>query len=190
MPRGGPGYRLKLTQRREKAAEMYLRGFRQSEIGEQLGIDQSTVSDDLRAVQKLWMERAAEHLDAHKAKELHRIDDLERTYWDAWERSKKPLKVKTQEMLSSGGLTDEQGNPVPEEKKARLSEEEQTGNVAYLQGVERCIAMRCKLLGLNAPEKTAQTDPTGTREARAIRYIEVVRNAANGGPASAPAPAG
>jgi hypothetical protein len=34
----------------------------------------------------------------------------------------------------------------------------------YLEGIMSCIERRCKLLGLDAPNKVAPTDPTGTEE--------------------------
>lgn len=131
-----------------QVAEQYLRGVPQATIAAALGIDQSTVSRDLKALQEQWAAHATALLDTHKAAELARIDGLERTYWEAWAASK------TYKRETQAGARGPDGKAQP--TRASVTSEARPGNPAFLAGVERCIALRCKLLGLNAPEKHEQ----------------------------------
>lgn len=142
-----------------RIADLYLQGKTQVEIADIVGLDQSQVSRDLATVQARWRNDTAINLDEAKQVELSRIDTLERTYWDAWERSLEE-KVKTRtEQTSNGG----KGKDAEASKTAKASVEKETllGNPAYLAGVMNCIERRCKLLGLDAPTKVAPTTPDG-----------------------------
>lgn len=140
---------------RQRIADMYLRGMHQDEIGEVVGLSQGQISGDLAFIQKQWLENTTMNLDEFKAKELARIDHLERHYWAAWETSKTERTKSRQETDGSkkdGKLT---------VKKASTEKEQRDGNPAFLDGVMKCIDRRCKLLGLDAPTKIAPTTPDG-----------------------------
>jgi hypothetical protein len=111
---------LAVHAKRERVAEMYLRGLTQAAIAEKENTTQATISRDLAAIKKAWQQSAIRHFDEDVNKELDRIDLLERTYWEGWQRS---------------------------------CREGRDGNPSWLAGVERCVERRCKLLGLDAPEK-------------------------------------
>lgn len=120
-------------------AEAYLRGHLQHEIAQREGVVQATISNDLKAVQRLWREAAVRDLDAHKERELARLDLLERTYWQAWERSLTERQIShTKTANKKSGDTMEAG----------LKKEQRDGDPRFLDGVLSCIAARCKLLGL------------------------------------------
>jgi len=91
------------------------------------------ISADIQTIVTAWQERASDDIGKLRAEQLAKIDKLEETYWQAWERSlaldKKFTRVGSQPV--SQVMTESDGNP------------------AFLQGVERCIAQRCKLLGLD-----------------------------------------
>lgn len=65
-------------------ARLYCQGMRQVDIAEMLGITQQQVSYDLKRIQKRWQTECIEAISQGKARELARIDELERTYWGAW----------------------------------------------------------------------------------------------------------
>lgn len=132
--------RVEITNRRQQVAEMYLRGAYQTQIAEQLGIDQSTVSRDLAELRKEWLERSINHIDQKKAIELAKLDQLELTYWDAWERSKAVATT----TISSIGTTG---------SSSTTKQEERVGNPSFLDGVLKCINKRCEILGLDAPRR-------------------------------------
>lgn len=128
-------------------ARLYLQGQSQCAIASQLKIDQSTVSRDLKELRSLWLNNAIRDFDEAKNLQLAKIDILEATYWEAWYRS---LNVR-ESLTNESGESDAKGAFT----KTITKREVMLGNPAYLAGVERCIAERCKLLGLYAPIKTA-----------------------------------
>lgn len=124
-------------------AALYLQGYSQTAIAEKLSISQSQVSLDLKRLYKTWRDAALIDFNEAKQRELARIDELERAYWEAWRRSVGRVVERNKKTIKGGpneGTTDE--------RRAR----KQAGDPQYLQGVERCIAMRVKLLGLLEPE--------------------------------------
>jgi len=75
---------------RDRAAitAMYLRGQTQQVIGEQLGLSRQQIGYDLGKIQEGWRTQTALALDEHKAKELAKLDLLERIHWESWVESK------------------------------------------------------------------------------------------------------
>lgn len=140
---------MQVAERRAAVCRMYLRGKTQTEIATQLGVHVSTVTADLRAVLNEWRQQAI--LDFHQARlaELARINSLEREYWEAYERSRKPRKQRTAEQ--SVGVSG-QGSRV-----SHTETERDEGDVNFLRGVQWCIEKRCQLLGLDAPMRIEQT---------------------------------
>lgn len=126
----------------ERITSLYLRGWRQVDIATELGLSQQQISYDLRTIQERWRKSTAINLDEAKQKELSRIDELEREFWAAWEASKTERTKARQEKGAKGVIT-----------KASMEKEQRDGNPAFLNGVLSCIDRRCKLLGLDAPEK-------------------------------------
>lgn len=124
-------------------------------------LTQQQISYDLGVLRKAWVAEAQIDFSERVAFEIAKIDQLERTYWSAWERSKQDKTV------TSVDKTDAKTASVKASKKT----EARDGNPVWLEGVQRCIELRCKLLGLNAasllsvqvgPQKdplTGQTQP-------------------------------
>lgn len=146
---------------RRRAADLYLQGWLQADIAADLGIDQSTISRDLKALQSEWLESALINFNEAKAQELAKVDRLEREYWEAWARSCEDAETVRQEGSRKGKGTS--GKLPPVDKIVKTSKG-QAGDPRFLQGVQWCIDKRCKILGIDAPQKIAPTDPTGMRE--------------------------
>jgi hypothetical protein len=72
---------------------MYLRGRRQTYIATKLGISQQQVSYDIKQLRRRWRESSVVNFNEAAQEQLARIDELERTYWIAWERSTTDTKV-------------------------------------------------------------------------------------------------
>ena len=70
-----------------ETAKLYCQGVRQCDIAEKIGVTQQQISADLKKIQKRWQKECVEAIDQGKARELARIDELERTYWTAWHDS-------------------------------------------------------------------------------------------------------
>lgn len=144
-----------LARDKRQIARWYLAGMKQAEIAEKLGIDQSTVSRDLKALQAEWQESTLIDIDAERRKALARIDQLEIEYYEAWLRSCQPKETEASKLVTDQGAG--------ERNEASLRTEQRDGDPRYLAGVQWCIERRCKLLGLDAPTKIAPTDPTGDK---------------------------
>lgn len=134
----------------ERIAALYLEGKSQRTIAAEVGISQSTVCRDLEKLRQEWREKANIDFDQAVAEQLAKIDHLEATYWDAWERSLKPM-VRT--------ATDEATG------KEQRVETSRDGDPRYMEGVMNCIRERSKLLGLYLPQKFSETTPEGAESA-------------------------
>ena len=143
---------------RELAA-LYLRGLTQFEIAQRLNVSRQQIGYDLKVLQRRWQESALADFSAKKAAELARVDELERTYWEAWERSCQAREVTTQERTQ--GV---EGQADAARLKAGVRKEPRDGNAEFLRGVERCIELRCEITGAFAALKIAPTTPDGQEE--------------------------
>jgi hypothetical protein len=142
-----------MESRRAQVANLYLRGFRrQTEIANQLGVDRATVSRDLKVIKERWKDSAVRDLDEAREQELDRLAIIEQEAWVAWEASKKARETSTTEQITGAD---------GERLKAGIRKEAQTGDPRYITIIQSCVDQRCKLLGLNAPQKIAPTTPDG-----------------------------
>jgi hypothetical protein len=152
--------RLPLERERDlrETAALYLRGLTHYEIAQRLKVSRQQITYDLKVLQRRWQESALADFNAKKAAELAKVDELERAYWEAWERSAQTREVTTQEKTQGGG------NAVDPRLKAGVRKEPRDGNAEFLRGVERCVELRCKIIGAFAPVKIAPTTPNGQEE--------------------------
>lgn len=137
-----------VAQRRERVAELYLKGQSQTSIAQELGVVQSQISYDLNAIREEW--KAARIRDFNEAQEieLSKIDNMEREYWEAWERSKQ-VKTRKSKKIKGQAVAD---RSTPRDVETTDTTEERNGDPRYLQGVQWCIDRRIELLGLQRPE--------------------------------------
>jgi len=70
---------------RSKAIRMNLRGIPNYKIAAELNVTPAQISYDLKMVQKQWEQQTNLRLDLRKANELAKLNDLEATYWEAYE---------------------------------------------------------------------------------------------------------
>jgi hypothetical protein len=178
MPGRNSQERLRILERRRRVASLYLRGVCQWEIGRQLGVTQQCVAKDIAALETEWLAAAVVDLDAAKAKELARIDRLERVAWRAWQRScqrKERASTRLEKKLNDDA---QQGKTVTSKHT-----EGRDGNPEYLKRVEWCISKRCELLKLNPPQRlehggSAELPPIRTESMELTRAQRFVRLAA------------
>ena len=137
---------------RRRVAELYLKGWLQADIAKEIGRSQSTVGRDLLELRKQWLESSLVDTDKAKAKELARIDVLEREAWDAWLRSQEDVETVTQRAYELKGV------PIKEAKRVVKG---QTGDPRYLDRVSWCIQQRSKILDLEAATKNRFVDEGG-----------------------------
>lgn len=140
----GTGKRRKpaqIARDRRRAADWYLQGRLQAEIAISLGLSGATVSRDLKTMQAQWLEEARADFSEAKARELAKIDQVEREHWEGWRRSCLHSAAKRTEMDATSNV-----------EKVITIVKAQAGDPRFLAGILKCIERRCKLLGLDAPD--------------------------------------
>ena len=129
---------VRVAERRRDVAAQYLRGTTQAEIAQKWKVSQAQISYDLKYIHAAWMKAAVFDFDEAKARELARIDILEREYWQAWERS----QTKREKTLV------EKKTGVQGHDKSQIRREEHVGDARFLDGVRWCIEQRLKIFGV------------------------------------------
>jgi hypothetical protein len=161
---------------RRLIASLYLKGEYQSDIAAQVGISQGQVSKELATLQAEWQVSALVDIKEAKARELAKIDALELEYWTAWKRSQEDAESENLEQIGKPQTVKNPETGQPEEKivnahlKKSTKREGQSGNPAFLRGVEWCINKRCEIIGIDAPKKAELTGKDG--EALVITIVK------------------
>lgn len=146
-------------------AELYLKGYsmfdmarnitqRYADEGVDISIGVRQVAYDINdVVMKRWINSTALSFTEEKAKELAKLDNLETQYWVGWERSLENQKTIEKEE-STDAVVIQGGTKVPVDRtKTRKTSKRRDGGIDFLDGVMRCIEMRCKIFGLFNPQK-------------------------------------
>ena len=137
----------------ERITAYYLKGEYQSAIAKLLGVTQQQISLDIKTIQARWRKNTTFNLDEHKSKELAKLDELERTAWDAWEKS---TGERTRKRTLTKGEKNKEGQIIGSGGSVEV--EQRDGNPAFLNMVLSCIDRRVKILGIDAPVKGENTD--------------------------------
>jgi hypothetical protein len=136
-----------LVRDRRRIADLYLQGWIQADIASEVNLSQATVSRDLSVLHTQWLRSSLIDFDQVKAQELAKIDRLEREYWDAWEQSCLDAETITEKGKAARGAQK------PDQVEKIVQRRGQSGDPRFLAGVQWCIEKRCKIFGLDAPEK-------------------------------------
>ena len=136
-----------LARDRRRIADLYLAGWTQTAIAEEVELSQATVCRDLKVLHQDWLDSSLVDYNESRAKELAKIDRLEREYWRAWERSCEDAETVTEKGKGR------QDKPQPSEFEKTIQRKGQAGDPRFLTGVQWCVEQRCKILGVYAPEK-------------------------------------
>lgn len=167
-------------QRLQVIASLYVQGLTLFAISKRVNVTPGQLTYDMKVLVKRWQESALSDIQHLKLKELVKIDELERVYWDAWERSKAERttsSTKKKERQQTEPDTNQQpvgfkpnkrgqkGPPVNVANiEAMLRKEENFGDPRFLAGIQWCIDTRCQIWGIYGPTKIAPTNPAGDRE--------------------------
>lgn len=146
---------------RETIATLRLKAYTLQQIVDETGLSKSTVQRVLRELLAEWQARAASATDEIKAAELAKLDALERDAWAEWERSKMEWSKRS---VKTGG---------PNGKETKVEKGEQCGDPRYLNVILGIHERRARLLGIEAPQKIAPTDPSGTTSYRGMSDAEL-----------------
>jgi hypothetical protein len=145
MPRWSEQDKFRIAERRKTVASLYLRGKFQSEISKEVNVDRCTVSRDLQVIEEEWLKSGVMDLNAAKARELAKLDEIERQAWDAWEKSRKDSETMEVTGTAQGGKS------IPD--KVKKITHRRDGDPKYLDIVLNCVRQRRDILGLDAPKK-------------------------------------
>ena len=106
------------------------------------------IYNDFKAVEKQWIDDSKEHIDKIKARELARLDEIEREAFNAWKLSiGVNVTKKGKQKTSLTGV----------DSTVEKIERELNGDPRYLQIILQCQDRRAKLLGLDSPQKLDHT---------------------------------
>lgn len=158
---------------RVEIAALYLQGFTHNEIMIYMNerrpyqVSFSSIRKDLEVIRERWVASYLVDFDAAKAKELARIDKLERAYWEGYARSMKPHELTESEIIKDEHSTKNipANSPTYQRQKTRRKTITRDGAVHFLQGVQWCIEQRCRIFGLLSATKI-KVDRDWKEEAR------------------------
>lgn len=163
-----------LAESRANIARLYLHGKKIDEIARALNLTKTIVIRDLDYIRRVWMMSAIIDLDEAKSRELARLDELEATAWDAWQRSKtdkRSISRTTKDVPVRGGDDD---TDYAQQVEKRYTRDQRTGNVLYLEMVMKCIERRCKILGLDAPERSEMAMALTSAQRTQVEFVNRV----------------
>lgn len=136
-------------------AELYVKSMALRDIAQTCHIAVASLHDVyLPALRARWREHADIDFAERVALDLAKLDQLEREYWRGWERS---LQKKA---------TQKQSGRVQNKKDLHATEfeattEELTGDPRFLDGIQKCLERRAKLIGYDAEVKLRVLSPHG-----------------------------
>lgn len=156
---------------REIVKDYYLKGYSFRKIADFVGqvvgngytLSFKTVATDVEAILQEWKERRIDDIHTLKIQEIEKINKLENTAWEAWEKS-----ITNYEKTSKKHKDSMKNGTSKELSKTDVIT---FGNPAYLQLINNCIERRCKILGVDAPEKKELTGKGGKDLVPAITFI-------------------
>lgn len=145
------------TDRRARVARLHLEGYTVQEIALSMGIRPATVEWCLRKLEVDWRRSADADYAAKKARELAKIDEVERKANREWRRSrrdaevvKRTYEVQAEAAVEPEGMIDPFADP-PKREMVLVSEvaerRGQCGDPAFLRLVKECAVERLKLMG-------------------------------------------
>lgn len=123
--------------------------YAKQEIG--IHLSRQSILNDIKWIRKQWLDSALVDFNEVKAVELAKIDDLEREYREAWERSQRDAETRIAEKTSAGQADAKKKGTTS--TKAVSKKVGQVGNPKFLEGVQWCIEQRIKIFGLHAPKQ-------------------------------------
>lgn len=152
----------KREKRRRDVAALILEGRTLTEISSTLGISVGCAWNDITYARKLWREETIQDVATERDQELSKLEAIEREALKGWMRSQENA-VAIQE------------KDTPDGQETTKTTKGQAGDHGFLGKIIDCHTRRCKILGLEAPTKIADTDKDGndlTPDQHRARLIE------------------
>jgi hypothetical protein len=156
-----------------KTADLYIQGKTQQEIADTIGVSRTTIKSDIAELITRWRAYTTLAFDEHVARELLRIDAIERAAWEGWHISMRPATEISDEDTTTGV-----GKRATRRRARRQVSKQRVPDNKFLQTIHACVQERVKILGLAAPEQIQARIIRGEAEPANVRQLEVYRNAA------------
>jgi hypothetical protein len=140
-------------------ASLYLRGatlqkisdaladFYLKEEGREMKLSLRSILNDLEVIHQRWINSALVDFSAAKAKELAKLDEVERACWEGF--NKAMAKKVTETVNESDG----DGEKPAKRYRSTVKEDDVISGKYWIDTILACIDKRCKILGLFSPEK-------------------------------------
>lgn len=141
--------KIQQRMRRFQVESLWLQGWSVAAIVAELREPERTIRNDVKFIHRKWRRDGLRPFDHHKARELARLNEVEREAWKAWRRSIGVNEKRTKSTKAKGDAnTGKMSNP---EVGNSTVETDSPGVPRFLQLVLSCIDRRCRLLRLSAP---------------------------------------
>lgn len=188
----------------EFIAELYLKGFSQMDITEQLNearvghyeLSRQQVRKDIQTIHKRWIETSVNMMEQRMIIECSKLDNVEHEMWNLYERSQQSRKI-TENTLISGqntGSDEDKSGKVVKGKvvssgvgaqkskgfsrfKSITREESNIGDLEILKEIRITVMERSKLLGLVTTKSQVNINWRKEAEAAGIDPQEFVNTA-------------
>ena len=137
-------------------------------------ISPAQIAYDKEYMKKKYLEKGIEDFAVYRGQILSELEELTRTYWVAYELSRRNkitiesdavVDEEQYDILGNEGLGMQSGEKIFNRLAKTKEEQRLEGNPAFLQGVKSCIEQKAKMLGVDGTNKIALTDTTGTKNA-------------------------
>ncbi len=155
--------------------ELYLKGVTYEKIAIEVcksrdyTLTAPTISKDISACLASWYKKNQDVLDRNLTIQLGKLDLLERTYWENWQKS---TTAKTKNIVKKSGAVANS----PTYASIEDHTEQVVGDSKWLDGVQWCITERNRLLGLYLIDKKIAADADAQTDASKVTSWEVVLN--------------
>lgn len=166
--------RVEMDERRRQVAALLRARLPRADIVRQLGMSAPTLCRDIMAIRKQWKEEYAADYDQMLADELAVLADDERRWRTEMVQLLRDRTIKERKTFPDGTVEEKEISVPPNIDMA-------------LSSYDRVMAImrqRAKLLGIEAPQKIAPTNPAGTEpwegvseEELARRMLTLIKNA-------------
>lgn len=136
---------------RNRITELYLQGWTQQQIADELGISRQTVNADVKVLLSQWKKRRDHIQDEFASK----YDYIYRESIVAWKRSLDDAEVLVAETVTDSEGKNEKGSKSKTSReKSSLRKEGQSGNPALLAQAQAALKAIREMFGVDAAQKT------------------------------------
>lgn len=153
----------------------YIGGKTQAWMADQLGVTQVTIHNDIKEIQKRWVESTLLNWDEEKNKVLAKLDWVEKEAIDAWERSKADEAQTTATVTDVGDAGEGKKKP-PAKKVSQHRVKKRDGGAVWLNVVLDVCRERAKLFDLYVNKNLSNAEIEEIMNAFAEAVIAERRN--------------